>query len=266
MNRLLPPLVIAVTGLLAGCSAADQVLFKGLAGEAPGEYRSAPPVIAEGTLSAAPPPIGSTQFKPAPPTPVTATGTEAGRKAAALRNDFVTLQNQIGQYGDELNLFRRSLKLNLDEYKKSIAGLRLITVRLPDNTPQFAANVADARSKLGRVNGDLLRMNGLASKVTVSAAYAGQLRENVQTLANSPSLSAEDARQIETLDREVNDALVATHQMLADIHNDISRQGRYTTQQRDAIDELAEAVAGGGTRGQSSLPTPAAAQSGGARR
>ena len=260
MLRSSPLLALLAALALGGCSTADQLLFKGLAGEAPGEYKPAPPMVAEGALVAPPPKIGSTQFQPAPVAALAATGTEAGKKTAALRSEFVTLQSQIAQYGDLLNLFRRSLGLNLDEYDKSIAGLRLGGVRLPDNTPQFAANVADARAKLGRVNADLLRMNGLAAKVTVSAAYGGQLREDIQTLAATPGVGADDARQIETLDREVNDAIVLTHEMLADIHNDISKQSTYTNGQRDAIDQLAAAVTGAGARPSASLPvTPASA-------
>jgi hypothetical protein len=259
MLRFSPFLALVVLAALAGCTVADQLLFKGMAGEAPGEYKSAPPAVAEGALAVRPPKIGSTQFQPRPVAPLTATGTEAGRKTAALRTEFVTLQGQIAQYGDELNLFRRSLGLNLDEYEKSIAGLRLTGVRLPDNTPQFATSVADARGKLGRVNADLLRMNGLAAKVTVSAAYGGQLREDVQALARTPGLGADDARQIDALDREVNDAILLTHRMLADIHQDISQQSTYTTKQRDAIDELAEAVSTGGVRPESRRPVATAA-------
>jgi hypothetical protein len=259
MLRFSPFLALVVLAALAGCTTADQLLFKGMAGEAPGEYKPAPPAVAEGALAVRPPKIGSTQFQPRPVAPLTATGTEAGRKTAALRTEFVTLQGQIAQYGDELNLFRRSLGLNLDEYEKSIAGLRLTGVRLPDNTPQFASSVADARGKLGRVNGDLLRMNGLAAKVTVSAAYGGQLREDIQALARSPGLGADDARQIDALDREVNDAILLTHRMLADIHQDISQQSTYTTKQRDAIDELAEAVSTGGARPEGRRPVANAA-------
>lgn len=259
MFRPLTLLALALPVCLAGCEATDQVLFKGLAGEAPGEYRPAPPVIAEGELARVPPKIGTTQFEPAKVAPVIATGTVAGRKAAALRGEFVTLQTQIAQYGDQLNLFRRSLQLNLDEYQKSLSALRLTGVRLPDNTPQFAASVDDARGKLGRVNADLLRMNGLAAKITVSAAYGGQLREEVQALARTPNLGEDDARQIETLDREVNDSIVLTHSMLADIHHDISQQSVYTQRQRDAIEQLAEAVKTGGARPSSALRPVAAA-------
>jgi len=248
MLRHLTFLALVLPACLAGCEAADQVLFKGLAGEAPGEYKAAPPAVAEGELARRPPQIGSTQFEPAKVAPLTATGTEAGRKTTALRGEFIALQTQIAQYGDQLNLFRRSLRLNLDEYEKSLTGLRMTGVRLPDNTPQFASNVDDARAKLGRVNADLLRMNGLAAKVTVSAAYGGQLREEVQALARTPNLGEDDARQIDALDREVNDAIVLTHQMLANIHQDISQQSVYAQRQRDAIDELAEAVRTGGAR------------------
>src|SRR5690606_24601720 len=87
MHRLLPLLLLAVPAALAGCATADQLLFKGLAGEAPGEYRPAPPPIAEGALATPPPPIGSTQFKPTPPTPSAATDSETGRKIAALRTE-----------------------------------------------------------------------------------------------------------------------------------------------------------------------------------
>jgi hypothetical protein len=48
--------------------------------------------------------------------------------------------------------------------------------------------------------------------------------------------------------------------MLADIHQDISRQSQYTSGQRDAIDELAAAVTGGaqpGAPGPSAATTPA---------
>jgi hypothetical protein len=248
MLRPLTLLALALPVCLAGCEATDQVLFKGLAGEAPGEYKLAPPAVAEGELARTPPKIGTTQFQPGKVAPLTATATEAGRKTAALRGEFVALQTQIAQYGDQLNLFRRSLQLNLDEYQKSLTGLRLSGVRLPDNTPQFTSSVDDARNKLGRVNADLLRMNGLAAKITVSAAYGGQLREEVQALGRTPSLGEDDARQIETLDREVNDSIVLTHSMLADIHHDISQQSVYTQRQRDAIDQLADAVKTGGAR------------------
>jgi hypothetical protein len=267
MPRSAPLLALAAALALAGCSTADQLVFKGLAGEAPGEYKPTPPVVAEGELAAEPPKLGSTQFQPAPVAALVATGTEAGKKTAAMRSDFVALQAQIAQYGDQLNLFRRSLRLNLDEYEKSIAGLRLDRVRLPDNTPQFAANVDDARSKLGRVNADLLRMNGLAAKITVSAAFGGQLRENIQALAKTPGLGADDARQIDTLDHEVNDAIVLTHQMLADIHNDISKQSTYANGQRDAIDQLAAAVSDAGARpGAGGLPVAPASATTAARR
>ena len=113
---------------LGGCSTADDVMFKTLAGESPGEKGTIPPNVAAGPVGIGPPSLGRTIFrrakrisrKPAARAPLPRSAT-----AAVLARRHRTLEGLIFRYDDELQLIRRSIRLHHKAYGNAVAGFGL---------------------------------------------------------------------------------------------------------------------------------------------
>ncbi|MHA1538704.1 MAG: hypothetical protein ACTSUD_14220 [Alphaproteobacteria bacterium] len=240
---------VLMAAMLAGCSGADDVVFKALAGEKPGEKGSIPDAIATGALASAPPGLGRTRFRK--PATTKKPAAAKGAAEARLRAGFLSLEARIFRHDDELERLRRSLALHYAAYRKAVAGFGLRKKRvLPANDEQYRANMAEARRRLARVNGDLLKLNTIAAKVNTDVAQASQLLAEVRAgraAARGPAFGG-----LSALESDVAGMVGTTHRMLAEIHLDISSQATYANAQSRGLDQLAAVVAGG-------APTAAAA-------
>jgi len=254
-RSLLAPLALLLAGLaLAGCSTGDAVVFKALAGEMPGEKGTIPPNLASGPIGVGPPALGRTRFRkdrklerpgkssakrPATKKPPT---TSAAAAALARRND--ALLAQIFRQDDELQRIRRSVALHHQAYRKAVGGFGLAKERrLPENNPAYRTNMAEARGRLGRVNGDLLKLNALAARVNATASQTSRLLAALRTgRARTGDRAAR--RELAALEPIVMQTDALPRKMLAAIQADINQQSAYTRDQSRGLDMLAEAVAG----------------------
>lgn len=241
MRGLQATLMLAAGLWLAGCSTADDVVFTALAGEAPGEKGTIPPNVAAGSVGSGPPALGRTIFRKAqkigrrpkaqPPLPSSATAASLARRHRALKA-------KLFQHDDELQRTRRSIRLHHKAYAKAIGGFGLAKKRtLPENDAAYAINMRDARARLGRLNGDLLKLNAVASKVNVSAARTTQTLTDIRA-ATAKARSAQEKRELTALEGALGTTNGLARKMLAEIHLDIGRQSAYAQDQNRGLDTL----------------------------
>ncbi len=227
---------VLAAALLLGCSTADDIVFKAFAGERPGEKGSIPDAIAAGPLASPPPALGRTRFRK----PATRKKPPAVKGAAEtrLRDSHATLKTRIFRHDDELERLRRSVALHTTAYRRAVEGFGLRKKKsLPANDDKYRENMAEARRRLARVNGDLLKFNAVATKVSTDVAQASELMK----LVRSAKAAGQGSPALET---EINATLSTTHRMLAEIQFDISRQAAYTNSQSRGLDQLAKVVSG----------------------
>ncbi len=248
-----PALVLA--GLaLQGCSAGDAVVFKTLAGEIPGEKGTIPPQLASGPIGVGPPALGRTRFrkdkaiglpgarkkpKAAEKKPATTTAVAA---ALARRND--ALRAQVFRQDDELQRIRRSIRLHQAAYKKAVDGFGLAKDRrLPEDNAAYRKNMREARGRIGRINGDLLKLNALASRINGTATQTRRLQEDLRKTRGRTRDRVTRA-ELAALAPAIEDTDTLPRKMLAEIQVDIAKQSAYAREQSHGLDLLAEAVAG----------------------
>lgn len=232
---------VVVVALLVGCSSADNIVFKVFAGERPGEKGSIPDAVATGPLLSPPPGLGRTRFRKAAARKKPAAA--MGAAEIRLRAGHASLTNRIFAHDDELERQRRSVLLHTTAYRKAVLGFGLKKrISLPPNDDGYRANMAEARRRLARINGDLLKLNTIAVKVNADVAEANQLRQQVRA-AKAAAGGAEDGA-LSALETEIEATISTTRRMLAEIHFDINRQASYTNSQSSGLDQLAKVVAG----------------------
>jgi hypothetical protein len=238
---------------LDGCATGDAVVFKTLAGEIPGEKGTIPPQLANGPVGNAPPSLGSVRFRkdrqvvglpgarakaqPAQKKPET---TSAIAAEFARRND--ALRAQVYRQDDELQRIRRLIKLHHGGYMKAVGGFGLASKRrLPDDDAAYRRNMRTARSGLGRINGDLLKLNALAARVNGTASQTSALLKEWR-MARARSRDRVARRELAALEPALRQTDTLPRKMLAAIQSDIDRQSAYTREQSRGLDLLAEAV------------------------
>ncbi len=235
---------LALAALVTGCALTDEVLFQSFAGEAPAAKGS---TIDQGhilNLGTPAPGLRKGNFRPPKLGAGKASDTEGGRAVALLRLGFMDLLTRIQFHNDELQLLRRSLVVDAKGYSAAVAELGLEAGdAVPANDAQFAARTDDMGRRLNRLYADLLKLNGLASKVTVAAAVAARHLNDSRALMDLPDLTAEDRRQLAALQRTIEATITLTHEFLSETHLDIGSQTQYATEQRTRLAELIDQVA-----------------------
>ena len=236
-------IALALAALAAGCAMTDEVLFQSFTGETPAEKGS---TIDQGHVlnlgTPAPAPLNG-RFRPPKLGAEQASDSEAGRAFALLRLGFMDLSTRIALYNDELQLSRRSLVVNAKGYHAAVVALGLKAgVAVPANDANFAARTGQVEQRLNRLYADLLKLNGLAAKVTVAAAGAARHLNDVRALMDRTDLTGEDRRQLTALRRTIGATITVTHEFLAEIHLDIGSQTQYASKQRTRLAELIDRV------------------------
>lgn len=241
---------LALAALVGGCSLSDEVLFQSFAGEAPAAKGS---TIKQGhvlNLGAPAPGLRNGNFRPPKLRAEIASGTEAGRAIALLRLEFMDLLAQIQLYNDELRLLRRSLVVDANGYSAAVAALGLKEGdAVPANDTKFAAQTDDMGRRLNRLYADLLKLNGLASKVTVAAAVASRHLNDARTLKDRPDMTSEDHRQLAALQQTIDATITLTHEFLSELHLDIGSQTQYASDQRTHLAEFVDRIANADPKG-----------------
>lgn len=233
---------LALLAILGACSATDTVVFKGLAGESPGEKGTIPQAIAEGPLGIGAPAFGGTVFRK----PVSS---EAGPPAlkgpiAALRERALRWKARVYDRDDELQRGRRALGVHYAAYKKAVDGLGLRDKKLlPDPDAAYRKNMAEARARLRRVNAELLKLNVVAAKTGQVAAEGETLLLEVKGAAAGSAKSAPPERAAAAaLEKEVEETAALARKMQAEIRADIVKHSAYSNEQARGLDQLAAIV------------------------
>lgn len=235
---------LTLAALAAGCSLTDEVLFQSFAGEAPAAKGS---TIEQGqVLNLGTPAPGPRKgnFRPPGLEAEKASGSAAGRAIALLRLEFMDLSTRIRLYNDELQLSRRSLVVNAKGYRAAVAKLGLKAGdAVPANDAQFAARTGKIEQRLNRLYADLLKLNGLASKVTVAAAVAARHLVDARAIMGRTDLTGEDRRQLTALRRTIDATITLTHRFLSELHLEIGSQTQYASEQRTRLAKFIDQVA-----------------------
>jgi len=266
-SLLAAPALLLAGLMLAGCGTADAVVFKTFAGEMPGEKGTIPPAVANGPLlGAGPPGLGPTRFRKdrpigqaAPRTPASKAAPKTAPKtapksapkiapksavAAALAGRRAALEDQIYRQDDELQRLRRSIRLQHAAYRKAVGGFGLAKDRrLPDDDAAYRANMRAARGRLARMNGDLLKLNALATRVHGTTTQTARLLAAVRA-ARARMRAGEARRELAALGAEVERTDALSREMQAEIQADIEKQRAYVQRQHRGLDQLAQAVIG----------------------
>ncbi len=243
ITRSLACLATALVTALGACEFSDEVLFQSFAGESP----SAPSPVAvaqrSGELGAAPPEMDRTVFRPAPMTAGATPATAQGRETARLRVKLLDLRTSVGDHDDELQHLRRSLALQVGAYMKALAPYAVGDKNGATKAgSQFAARMREARSRLGRINGVILKMNGLAAKITVDASNSAQLLHETRDVIAAVDRTNAARKPLEVLEKETNRTVQLIHRMLSALHLDIGRHANYTGTQAASLEAFADRV------------------------
>lgn len=247
---------VAAIALLGGCTFSDEVLFQSLAGEGPAASSARPPG-AQGTsqLGDIPPAIGRRTFQPPAPAPARASGTAVGRTTAKLRVELLRLTRKVGIHDAQLQLLRRALERDagayrniMAPYRSEVSGSTIFPTQrgVPTRSPEYDVRMREARSRLGRVNGTLLKMNGLASKTAVDASTGAQLLYTIRQARTVPGATPEDQRQLAALEQQAIDTVGLVHRMLSATHLEISSFTEYSSVQSQRLAEFRNWVESGG--------------------
>ncbi|MHA1570093.1 MAG: hypothetical protein ACTSXZ_11545, partial [Alphaproteobacteria bacterium] len=144
----------------------------------------------------------------------------------------------------------RSLVVNAKGYRAAVEALGLKAGdAVPANDARFSARTDKVELRLNRLYADLLKLNGLASKVTVAAAVAARHLGDARVMMDRTDMTAEDRRRLTALRYAIDATITLTHQFLSELHLDIGSQTQYASKQRTRLAELVAQVAGADPRG-----------------
>lgn len=269
--------LIAAALATAGCSISDEVLFRTFAGEAPAAPGTRVSQVDAAFLGSAPPGFRRGMFLPRQVTrgaAGAATGSVSGRNIALARLNLMDLGTRIRRHNDRLQAVRRSYTVKARGYSAEVAELKLTGGGdVPANDDDFAGRAADIRSRLGRVQAELLKFNGLATKVEIETARAAELVQYTRAIGRRPGLSPAERKELTLLRREIDDNVEILNRFSSELRLDIDNQTKYLSKQRSRFSALvAQIVAAdpegplgppgtaGATRASAAAPGPATAR------
>ena len=186
--------VVLSAGLgAAGCSVGSEALWPSLSAEPP---RASPLVM---TAASAPVAVA-----PIVPTAVPAT-TVVGMKVNELRAGHRQLQADVARMRDELQGLRGQAALHSQGYFGLVGAIssRLAVGTTPGN-PELVAQWTAAQNALAEIDGDVARMNQLATRIAGAASLASYLLDTTRATYSLSGAVDEDHRQLGILQDDVN--------------------------------------------------------------
>jgi len=235
------------------------------------------------SLSSGPPAAGTTARTTAvaqAPLPATRvpTTTIVGQRVAELRGNLQRLQEDFQRHRGEFDTMRRDISARSQSYYGMVGGInsRLMVGTTPGN-PELLAQWDGAQNALVTIDGDVARMNQLATRVAASASLAAYLLETIRSTYTLSGAVDEDHRQLGVLQDEANRLVVQIERLMRELSDDVARQTNYLGNERANLTALSVGIKNGSLVGtsiigrsfgpgpapgpQSSLPaSPAAAE------
>lgn len=226
-------LAICLALMLAGCAEADDVLFKSLAGEAPGQparNRNEKAVAAE-ALGRTPPPLGTGDFRTGPVIAPQPAGDATSRTVEDLVDQFRELSRDVSDRNAELQQLRAALAARTQDYLDAKAVLdRRVT----------SETWKQSRLRLDMVYLQIDRLNALATKVDIDQRSIEQILASAREARGLEGLDETEKGRLATVSREAEQTKVLLHKMLGEIHDDISNQNEYADTQRERLVQVAK--------------------------
>ncbi|MBI5163794.1 MAG: hypothetical protein HY985_07815 [Magnetospirillum sp.] len=231
--------------LAGGCSFAEDALF-------PTSNTTAQPAAAAVPAGQQPLSLNTGSFEPPGVTQGAATGTFVGTKVGNLRNDLGQLQGTLSKQNQALQAIRNDTVQDSQRYHGTVAAInaRLQVGTTPGN-PILAQQWNAAQAELDKINEDVLKMNRLANDVTSSSALAAYLLESVRAARQLSGAVDEDHRQLRILEDETNRTVVLIERLLTELSDDVTRQQRYVSNERQNLNTMALAIKNGQLYGTS---------------
>ena len=231
---------VLAAGLMAGCATGDRIAYKVLAGESPGEKGTVPDAIMLGPLTAKAPGISKKAFRK--PAPKKAPPAVKGATAGPLAERHKRLRAAVFGLDDEFQLRRRAIGVHMAAYRKAIDGFGIEKNKLlPENDPAYRANMATARARIARINGELLKLNALATRMDAATIDLAAFARKVKAAAKGGAGTAESAA-LKKLATDAEETAAIVQRMGDAARLDIANQSAFSNAQNRGLDQLAGVV------------------------
>ncbi|MBM3487610.1 MAG: hypothetical protein FJX67_13425 [Alphaproteobacteria bacterium] len=244
MVRAKTLVVVLTVGLGAtGCSVGSEALWPSLSAEPP---RAGPAMTPGATTAAAPVAV-------TPIVPVTAPATTVvGMKVNELRAGHRQLQADVGRMREELQGLRGQSALHSQGYFGLVGAIssRLAVGTTPGN-PELVAQWTAAQGALAQIDGDVARMNQLATRIAGAASLASYLLDTTRATYSLSGAIDEDHRQLGILQDDVNREVVQLERLLRDLSEDVARQTSSVGNERANLTALSVGIKNGSLVGTS---------------
>lgn len=232
---------VLAAALTAGCATGDKLAYKALVGESPGEKGTVPDAIMLGPLTARAPGLPGKVFRK--PAPDKATPTVKGATAAPLAERHKRLRSAVFGLDDEFQLRRRAIGVHDAAYRTAVDGFGLEKKRLlPENDPDYRANMTSARGRIARINGELLKLNALIARIDAATIDTADFARKVKAAAAKGGADAAETAALKTLAAEAEETAAITHRMGDAARLDLARMSGYSNAQNRGLDQLAAIV------------------------
>ncbi|MGE0748553.1 MAG: hypothetical protein AB7K86_25045 [Rhodospirillales bacterium] len=242
--------VAAIAVALGGCSMESEALWPSLSSGPPAAAATArPAAVAQAPL-------------PATRVPTT---TIVGQRVAELRGNLQRLQEDMQRQRGEFETLRRDIGARSQAYYGTVGAInsRLMVGTTPGN-PELLAQWDGAQNALVTIDGDVARMNQLATRVAASASLAAYMLETIRSTYTLSGAVEEDHRQLGVLQDEANRLVVQIERLMRELSDDVARQTNYLGNERANLTTLSVGIKNGSLVGNSIIgrsfgPGPAAA-------
>ncbi len=233
--------------LIGGCAFVDNALMPALTGESP------PPQASGGTAGgAAGVPLGTTNFTAPGVSDFQPTGTVVGQRIEGLRDDLLTLQDQIVAENGELQRVRAETRGASAHYNSLVAAINTrLQAGTPPGNPELVQQWNAAQADLGTVNQGISQLTGILNQASGSAALAGYLLEATAATYAVRGGVEEDHRQLAILEDETSKTAVVIDRLMNEVTEDVTRATKFVGQERQNLTALSVAIDKGEYMGQS---------------
>jgi len=190
-----------------------------------------------------PPKLGSTDFKPIDITTGGKTGTFVGQKVVAFRGELKQLQDTIRFRNNELQKIRTEISKNTSQYHEIVAGIRSkLQMGTTHGNPILFAKWQNAQTTLQNMNSNLIVMNRLSTQVASDSAMTAYLLDSIRAAFNISGAIDEDHKQLNILEDETSQSSVLIERLLKELNADITRQQKYTENEKNTLNSLSQAI------------------------
>ena len=184
--------------------------------------------------------------------PAVSTHTYVGEKVAVLRSELTRLQEQTNQQRGQFESLRQQNIQESQQYYATVADMnaRLQIGTTPGN-PILAQQLNTAQSQLASIAVLAQQTSQLASDVSSSSSSSSYLLESIRAARSLSGAVDEDHRQLRILEDDTNRTAIQIDRLSTELTSDVARQQQYVNTERNNLNTLSVAVAGGQLYGSS---------------